>query len=81
MKMTLTELSSRIPEIDWSKYLSIVLAREVKSDESVVIFALKYFQELVKLIGSSEPRIVCNYLMWRFIRHRVNNLDRKFQVN
>ncbi len=24
-------------------------------------------------------RIVSNYIMWRFIRHRINNLDKRFQ--
>jgi membrane metallo-endopeptidase-like protein 1 len=24
-------------------------------------------------------RVVANYVMWRFIRHRLNNLDERFQ--
>ncbi|MEO2044062.1 MAG: M13 family metallopeptidase N-terminal domain-containing protein [Nitrospinaceae bacterium] len=24
-------------------------------------------------------RIVANYVMWRFVRHRINNLDKRFQ--
>ena len=25
-------------------------------------------------------RIVSNYVLWRFIRHRINNLDRRFEL-
>ena len=27
----------------------------------------------------SISRIVANYVIWRFIRHRINNLDKRFQ--
>lgn len=78
--MPLFRLKSLVPEIDWIKYLTIVLAREVKPEENVVVFALKYFQNLVKLIEITPSRTVANYLMWRFMRHRVNYLGKKFQV-
>lgn len=78
-RMTILELSETVPEINWIKYLTIVLNREVDPQEPVVMFALRYVQDLVKLLCQTEPRVISNYLFWRFIRHRVNNLDDRFQ--
>ncbi|KAK6627271.1 hypothetical protein RUM44_009748 [Polyplax serrata] len=78
-RMTVSELSETVPEINWVKYLTIVLNRDVDPQEPVVMFALRYVQDLVKLLCQTEPRVISNYLLWRFIRHRVNNLDDRFQ--
>ncbi|KAL2725026.1 neprilysin-4-like isoform X2 [Vespula squamosa] len=78
-KMSIDELRSMVPQIDWQRYLSIVLARPVNSSEPVVVFALQYIQDLVNLLSETEPRTIANYLLWRFVRHRVNNLDDRFQ--
>ncbi|XP_046832704.1 neprilysin-4-like isoform X3 [Vespa crabro] len=78
-KMSIGELCSMVPQIDWRKYLSIVLARPVNTSEPVVVFALQYIQDLVNLLSKTEPRTIANYLLWRFVRHRVNNLDDRFQ--
>uniref|UniRef100_A0A336MB19 CSON012957 protein n=1 Tax=Culicoides sonorensis TaxID=179676 RepID=A0A336MB19_CULSO len=77
-RKTLKSLTEEIPQIDWQKYLTIVLGQEVSMNETVVMFATDYMKDLVALIEETEPRIVANYLMWRFIRHRVNNVDDSF---
>ncbi|XP_032663302.1 neprilysin-4-like isoform X1 [Odontomachus brunneus] len=78
-RMSIGELRTLVPQIDWRRYLSIVLARPVNFSEPVVIFALQYIQDLVVLLSKTQPRTVANYLLWRFVRHRVNNLDDRFQ--
>lgn len=78
-KLTLEELHKAIPEIDWKQYLSVVLERPVNSTEIVVMFAMNYMTSLVTLLSKTEPKTIANYLLWRFIRHRVNNLDDRFQ--
>lgn len=77
-KLTLNELQEEIPEIDWMRYLTIIQERVIEPDEKVIMFAKKYMQDLVKLIEASEPATVANYLIWRFVRHRINNLDNRF---
>lgn len=77
-KMTLNELQEEIPEIDWIRYLTIVQDRVIDPEEKVIMFAKTYMMELVKLIDSAEPATVANYLIWRFVRHRINNLDNRF---
>lgn len=77
-KKTLAELQVEIPGIDFVRYLSIVQDRVVDRNEKVIMFAKKYMQQLVKLIAKTEPTTVANYILWRFVRHRVNNLDNRF---
>lgn len=77
-KLTLNELQNEIPEIDWMRYLTIIQDRVIDPEEKVIMFAKTYMQNLVKLIDSSEPATVVNYLIWRFVRHRINNLDNRF---
>ncbi|BES92051.1 Peptidase family M13 [Nesidiocoris tenuis] len=78
-RMTVAELRSYIPQVNWQRYLSIVLGRPCNASESVVVFALRYLEDLVSLLGKTEPKTISNYLLWRFVRHRVNNLDDRFQ--
>ncbi|KYM94384.1 Endothelin-converting enzyme 1 [Cyphomyrmex costatus] len=77
-RMNVDKLSALV-QIDWSRYLSIILARPIHFSEPIVIFALQYFQDLVVLLSKTQPRTVANYLLWRFVRNRVNNLDNRFQ--
>ncbi|XP_050682968.1 neprilysin-4-like [Leptidea sinapis] len=78
-RMPLSKLSVLVPEVDWRRYLCIVMKRNVENDETVVLFALNYVQHLVQLIKKTEAGTLANYLLWRFVRHRVNNLDDRFQ--
>ncbi|XP_018052701.1 PREDICTED: endothelin-converting enzyme 1-like isoform X4 [Atta colombica] len=78
-RMSVGKLRALVPQIDWCLYLSIVLARPIHFFEPVVVFALQYIQDLVVLLSKTQPRTVANYLLWRFVRHRVNNLDDRFQ--
>ncbi|XP_050068473.1 neprilysin-4 [Anopheles maculipalpis] len=77
-KLILEQLHDEVPEIDWTRYLTIVTERPVNGSDFVVMFAMGYMRELVELLNQTEPRIVANYLLWRFVRHRINNLDDRF---
>ncbi|XP_055523630.1 neprilysin-4 [Wyeomyia smithii] len=77
-KIILENLHDEVPEIDWTRYLTIVMNRPMNSSEFVVMFALNYMKDLVQLIAQTEPRTVANYILWRFVRHRINNLDDRF---
>ncbi|KZC14076.1 Endothelin-converting enzyme 1 [Dufourea novaeangliae] len=78
-RMSIGELRTLVPQINWHRYLTIVLARPTNISEPVVVYALQYIQELVNLLSKTSPRTIANYLLWRFVRHRVNNLDDRFQ--
>ncbi|KAI8436146.1 hypothetical protein MSG28_004235 [Choristoneura fumiferana] len=78
-RMTLQKMMHLVPEVNWRRYLCVVMNRTVDLNETVVLFALNYVRHLVKLIDETDPSILSNYLLWRFVRHRVNNLDDRFQ--
>ncbi|KAL4717981.1 hypothetical protein ACJJTC_013020 [Scirpophaga incertulas] len=78
-RMPLHKLEELVPQVKWKKYLTIVMNRTIQSNETVVLFALNYVRHLVKLIEHTKPSTLSNYLLWRFVRHRVNNLDDRFQ--
>ncbi|XP_026669876.1 neprilysin-4-like isoform X3 [Ceratina calcarata] len=78
-RMSIGELRTLVPQINWHRYLTIVLARPTNLSEPVVVYALQYVQDLVNLLSKTRPRTIANYLLWRFVRHRVNNLDDRFQ--
>jgi predicted metalloendopeptidase len=77
-KMSIEQLHVSIPQIDWTKYLEIVQERKIDPKEKVIMYAFYYMHDLVDLISETEPATVANYLFWRFVRHRVNNLDDRF---
>lgn len=76
--MTLDQLQALVPEIKWLAYLQSLQDREVSGSEEVVIYAVEYMSKLVTLLEETEPRTVANYMMWRFVRHRINNVDDRF---
>lgn len=78
-RMTVGALSSYVPEIDWQKYLEIVLEQKIEQSEVVVMFALNFMQDLVQLINTTDRRTLANYMLWKFVRYRINSLDDRFQ--
>lgn len=77
-KMTIDQLHDAIPQIDWTRYLEIVQERTVDGNEKVIMYAYYYMKDLVLLLHSTDSATIANYLFWRFVRHRVNNLDNRF---
>lgn len=78
-RMTLHALYDYVPEINWQKYLETVLEREIDRSEVVVMFALNFMQDLVQLVQQTDRRTVANYMLWKFVRYRINSLDDRFQ--
>jgi hypothetical protein len=54
--MSIRELRKLVPQIDWVRYLGLVLAHPVGMSEPVVVFALKYIQDLVTLLDKTPSR-------------------------
>ncbi|XP_037944702.1 neprilysin-4 isoform X2 [Teleopsis dalmanni] len=78
-RMTLKQLHEIVPEINWVRYLTILQERNVQDSEQIVVYAMDYMQELVSLLATTQPRTVSNYILWRFVRHRINNVDDRFE--
>ncbi|XP_066995485.2 neprilysin-4 [Anabrus simplex] len=78
-RLTVGELQHSVPQIDWLRYLNLISSRTITSSEPCVMFAMRYVQDLVKLLSKTHKRTLANYMLWRFVRHRINNLDERFE--
>lgn len=78
-KMSLRELQSEITGIDWINYVKTLMSPiAIDQDELVIVYASNYFKNLSTLIERTSARTVHNYLLWRFVYNRVDNLDSRF---
>ncbi|KAB7507712.1 Endothelin-converting enzyme 1 [Armadillidium nasatum] len=93
--LTPAEERRNLSAIDWIKYFHIIMSPSLSppsltSSESsapsketeeryVIVFAMKYIRKLVTLIQETSKRTVSNYLMWRFVKNRMNNLGKASQ--
>lgn len=77
-RLTIEELHEFVPEIDWQRYLHIVMEQKIDLNETVAVFTLDFMYELVHLLDETDSRTIANYMLWRFVRHRINNLDDRF---
>ena len=54
--MTVAELESAVPGFKFTNYLSALLPRPVTNQESVLMFALPYFNKLTDLVDTTDKR-------------------------
>ena len=78
-KLPLSELSAKVTDFNFTQYLDIVLPKPLPPTDEVVIYAAKYLIKLAEIIAETPPRVLSNYILMRFIRHRINNLDTRFE--
>eukprot|EP00088_Acartia_fossae_P063834 TRINITY_DN7820_c0_g1_i2.p1 TRINITY_DN7820_c0_g1~~TRINITY_DN7820_c0_g1_i2.p1 ORF type:complete len:771 (+),score=167.12 TRINITY_DN7820_c0_g1_i2:291-2315(+) len=59
-------------DIDWVRIVNEVLENSelvsVDENEIVNVATPKYIQDVKELIGNTDPKIVANYMMWRFVK-------------
>ncbi|GAB6022947.1 Neprilysin-4 [Chamberlinius hualienensis] len=77
-KVTLGELENITPQINWTRYFQVIIPVPFNSSEEIALYGYPYLVRLGRLLESTPNRVVANYVMWRFVNHRVNNLDRRF---
>ncbi|KAH1027114.1 hypothetical protein HUJ05_000682 [Dendroctonus ponderosae] len=78
LKTDLASMSLYFPQYDWKTYFDLVLGPEVSLRTPVAVYSVKYLLELVHVLSNSEYRTIQNYLIWRFVHHRLINLDSRF---
>ncbi|XP_034021854.1 phosphate-regulating neutral endopeptidase PHEX isoform X2 [Thalassophryne amazonica] len=83
-KYTLIRLQRSMPQFDWLAFVKAVLEYEndpslsISGTEPVIVRAPQYFKELLKLINTTDPRTVANYVQWRTVFSRITTLSRRF---
>lgn len=80
IRLSINELQQLIPQFNWGRYFRLVSDNYVEADDAVVLYCMQYIRSMIELISHTNVRTTTNYLLWRFMRHRVNNLDDRFQV-
>nr|CAI5864055.1 unnamed protein product [Callosobruchus analis] len=78
IKTDIAALTLYFPQFDWKSYFDIVLGTDIDLMTPVACYCAKFLQDLLYLISNTEPRTLQNYVIWRFVRHRTNNLDDRF---
>ncbi|XP_044256216.1 neprilysin-4 isoform X2 [Tribolium madens] len=78
LKTSIGALQKIFPQFDWVHYFSIVLGKEVDLEEPIACYCMDFLHKLFDIIAHTPPRTISNYLIWRFVRHRTNNLDKRF---
>lgn len=81
---SLSYLQQNIPQFDWVGFVKAVMKSKtdppisISSSERVIVRAPQYFKELFKLINTTDPRTVANYVQWRTVFSRITTLSRRF---
>ena len=65
--MTVAELEAAVPGIKFTNYLSALLPRPVTDQESVLMFALPYFNKLTDLVEETDKRWGVEW--WELAKH------------
>uniref|UniRef100_A0A8C8R540 Phosphate regulating endopeptidase homolog X-linked n=1 Tax=Pelusios castaneus TaxID=367368 RepID=A0A8C8R540_9SAUR len=85
-KMSISELSTMIPQFDWLEYVKKVIdtklypqLKDIDSSENVIVRVPQYFKDLFRILENERKKTIANYLVWRMVYSRIFNLSRRFQ--
>ncbi|XP_064418381.1 endothelin-converting enzyme 2 isoform X1 [Latimeria chalumnae] len=79
-KMTIADLQSLAPAINWMDYLIFVFSPlDLNDTEPVVVYAKEYLQEVSELINGTGKSLLNNYMIWNLVQKCVSSLDQRFQ--
>ncbi|GFV42440.1 neprilysin-2 [Trichonephila clavipes] len=75
-KMTVNEIYTLAPGVNWEKYLNKILMDKIPRTEEVIVIVPDYVQSMEKLLVSTDKRVIANYLMWRVVGQAFPTLHR-----
>ncbi|XP_030748632.1 neprilysin-4-like isoform X2 [Sitophilus oryzae] len=78
LRTTVETLANHFPNFAWESYFTAVLGKEIDLTYPVACYCARYLHQLLNLLNKTNPRVIQNYLLWRFVRHRTQNLDYRF---
>ncbi|XP_046572209.1 endothelin-converting enzyme 2-like isoform X2 [Haliotis rubra] len=81
-RMTVKELTDSIPGFDWLRYLKGMFGpfnHTITDSEQVVVYTPDYIRNMLQVIQKTSDKTVVNYMMWRIMMNRVNNLDERIR--
>lgn len=67
-KLTLAELQSEVPQLNWREYLQVTLGDiDLRDDEALVSYATPYLIQMGRILAETDRRVVHNYVLWRLV--------------
>ncbi|WAR15723.1 NEP4-like protein [Mya arenaria] len=81
-KMTIAELQQMIPNFEWVRYLQGIFSRvglNIAESEEIVVYAPEYLANMATLVQETDKRTLANYLIWRIMMNRIENLPNKYR--
>lgn len=79
-KVSIAELQSLSPAVDWLDLLTFSLSPlELNDSEPVVLYAKEYLQQVSALISRTSKSLLNNYMVWTLVQKSVTSLDQRFE--
>lgn len=77
--MTIQELQTKYPYLDWLEYLNFHLQNQTHIDRNEIVIVLdqNYLQRLGTVMATTPSRTIANYFAWRLVffgSHLLNDI-------
>uniref|UniRef100_A0A0A9W738 Membrane metallo-endopeptidase-like 1 n=3 Tax=Lygus hesperus TaxID=30085 RepID=A0A0A9W738_LYGHE len=79
-KMTIKQLHDQVPQINWLQYLQTFLHQPIDENEHVVAYGLSYFAYMGRVLSSTPPRVIYNYILWRLVMTVTPHMIDEYQT-
>ena len=82
--MTLEQLQSEIPLLNWTNYVNRLLTEDilqVDSTERIVVNTPGYLQNISLILANEPKRNVANYMLWRATRASIGIISNMIQTS
>lgn len=79
-EVTIHQLQTGYPYLDWLKYIRLVLPDDVDIDETEKLFFdfSEYFVRLEFLLKQTRKRVIANFIIWRAVLFSSKYLNEDF---
>lgn len=79
--MTIKQLQTNYPYINWLDYINALLPKNVQVDENerVINNDVGFFEKLGGVLESSSKRSIANYLLWRVVFDATDTLTNELR--
>ncbi|GJJ74948.1 hypothetical protein EMPS_07306 [Entomortierella parvispora] len=77
--MTVSQLASSTPSVDWPLLMNGTLPEDVQAPETVIVVSPSYQIRLETFLQQASPKALQNYFVWSVIHARAVNLGSEFR--
>ncbi|VDK18509.1 unnamed protein product [Anisakis simplex] len=78
----LSELNELFPLVDWDRYFRAVMPEDLhdylNTDPDIIVNEMEFLKKLTDLLRAADPRIITNYIVWRYTSAWSFQLDSRY---